>query len=299
LASRGPRLRAAARFAAALVFTALVPLQAQRYADPDSVRFITSDVANFWDAVDSASSLDLAQRIADGYLGRASLGLRAFAPMHVGGSFNVARAYWTRRDEYARVRDATLRIRDAEPAMRAALARLRSLYPSASFVDVYFVIGLFGIGGWSSGEMLVVGAEMYPDPKSLPWIVAHEMVHKQQAPIADNVTLLERAFNEGSADFIGELVSGGTINAEAQRYGRAHEHELWQEFSRAMHGHTFAPWLYAYDKPVDRPADLGYFFGYRIAEAYYDRATDKAAAIRDIIRAENVDDILKRSGYSP
>ncbi len=286
------------RFVAAFVFTAMAPLHAQRHADPDSVRFITSDVAHFWAAVDGASSTDLLARIGD-YLSAASPGLRAFAPTHVGGAFNVAREYWTRRDEYARVRDATLHVCDAESAMRATLVKLRSLYPSATFVDVYFVIGLFGIGGWSSGDMLVIGAEMYPDPTSLPWIVAHEMVHKQQPPIGDGVTLLERAFNEGSADFIGELVSGGTINAEPQRYGRAHEHELWQEFSRAMHGRIYAPWLYAYNKPVDRPADLGYFFGYRIAEAYYNRATDKAAAIRDILRAENVDDILKRSGYAP
>ena len=276
----------------------MAPLHAQRHTDPDSVRFITSDVTHFWSAVDGASSTDLLARVGD-YLSAASPGLRAFAPMHVGGAFNVAREYWTRRDEYARVRDATLHVCDAESAMRATLVKLRSLYPSATFVDVYFVIGLFGIGGWSSGDMLVIGAEMYPDPKSLPWIVAHEMVHKQQPPIGDRVTLLERAFNEGSADFIGELVSGGTINAEPQRYGRAHEHELWQEFSRAMHGRSYAPWLYAYNKPVDRPADLGYFFGYRIAEAYYNRATDKTAAIRDILRAENVDDILKRSGYAP
>jgi uncharacterized protein YjaZ len=33
-----------------------------------------------------------------------------------------------------------------------------------------------------------------------------------------------------------------------------------------------------------RPADLGYFIGYRIAQSYYEHATDKRRGIRDILR---------------
>ena len=39
--------------------------------------------------------------------------------------------------------------------------------------------------------------------------------------------------------------------------------------------------------------------GYRIAEAYYAKQTDKAAALRDIIRITDAEDFLARSGYSP
>jgi uncharacterized protein YjaZ len=51
--------------------------------------------------------------------------------------------------------------------------------------------------------------------------------------------------------------------------------------------------------PGDRPNDLGYFIGYRIAQAYYTRARDKRAAIRDILRVRDVDRLLRESGYAP
>ena len=43
---------------------------------------------------------------------------------------------------------------------------------------------------------------------------------------------------------------------------------------------------------------LGYFMGYRIAQAYYERAPDKKTAIRDILRVKNAEDFLERSGYA-
>lgn len=54
-----------------------------------------------------------------------------------------------------------------------------------------------------------------------------------------------------------------------------------------MHGTDYAGWLYDGDKKSDRPADLGYWMGYRIARGYYLRADDKAAAIHDML---NIDD---------
>ena len=57
-----------------------------------------------------------------------------------------------------------------------------------------------------------------------------------------------------------------------------------------------------YGAPKDgRPNDLGYFIGYRIAQAYYQRASDKSQAVRDIIAACRGDarDFLARSGYAP
>jgi hypothetical protein len=60
-----------------------------------------------------------------------------------------------------------------------------------------------------------------------------------------------------------------------------------------------------YGRPADgRPSDLGHFIGYRIAQAYYDKATDKAKAIRDIIGGDaagrgTIRRLLAQSDYSP
>ena len=112
--------------------------------------------------------------------------------------------------------------------------------------------------------------------------------------------MLEHTFLEGTADFLGEMISGSQINNAAHEYGLGHEHALWQEFKSHFDDRQFYPWMYG--RPPDgRPNDLGYFIGYRIAEAYYNRTADKQHAIRDIISGgnDNVRELLAKSGYDP
>lgn len=105
---------------------------------------------------------------------------------------------------------------------------------------------------------------------------------------------------EGGADFIGSLSSGGNINAWIATWALPREAALFAEFKTSMHGTDVSRWLYNQGSPPpDRPGDLGYFIGYRIAEAYYNKAADKTAALRDIIEMRDADDFLTRSGYAP
>ena len=90
----------------------------------------------------------------------------------------------------------------------------------------------------------------------------------------------------------------GSANPRAHDYGRAHEHDLWVEFRQNMDQQDYTGWMYT-EATGDRPKDLGYFIGYRIAQAFYAHASDKRTAIRDIVRAANVPKILHKSGYDP
>lgn len=45
------------------------------------------------------------------------------------------------------------------------------------------------------------------------------------------------------------------------------------------------------------PADLGYYVGYEISKAYYDRQGDKKQAIQDLILLVSSEDILRLSRY--
>lgn len=66
-----------------------------------------------------------------------------------------------------------------------------------------------------------------------------------------------------------------------------------------MHGTDYAGWLYdGSQSPEGRPADLGYWMGYRIARGYYRRAADKAQAIRDMLRIRDFDAFLEASGVA-
>jgi uncharacterized protein YjaZ len=64
-----------------------------------------------------------------------------------------------------------------------------------------------------------------------------------------------------------------------------------------MNGDKTDNWLYQGDKAKDRPADLGYYVGYKIVESYYKNATDKKQAVKDILGIKDVQEFLKTSRY--
>src|SRR5690606_37344104 len=133
---------------------------------------------------------------------------------------------------------------------------------------------------------------------SLPGIVAHEWVHFQQdSDTGEEPTLLQAAIGEGVADFIAELGAGRHINQDVHAWAEPRAAGLWEEFRQRMHGTDYAGWLYDGGAGTPgRPADLGYWTGYRIARAYYERADDKAAAIREMLAIEDFKAFLEASG---
>ena len=111
--------------------------------------------------------------------------------------------------------------------------------------------------------------------------------------------LSDQALIEGSADFVGELAAGSFMNKPIYEYGYAHEAELWSEFQLAMNGTNTTAWLYNQGNASSpRPGDLGYFIGYRIAQAYYNKSADKRAALKAIIEVSDAARFLAASGYN-
>jgi hypothetical protein len=266
-------------------------------SDPDAAELVTSDIALFWRAVDMASLDSLDKLLQREYLDTGTDALRDFIPQRIKSAEALAEAVQSEKSRYERVRVSSLRIAAFERAIRAPFYALKYLYGDAVFPDVFFVIGRFTSGGTVTENGIIIGAEMYENLKALPHIVAHELVHIQQKAIADqNWTLLSQSVLEGSADFVGELISGWHINQKAHEYGRERESELWQQFKKDMDRQTLAGWLYG-DPPDGRPPDLGYFIGYRIVEKYYERQDDKMAAIQDILHAGDARILLAKSGY--
>ena len=105
------------------------------------------------------------------------------------------------------------------------------------------------------------------------------------------------AIEEGSADFLAELTVGGHINPHLHEWADARELELWEEFKKGMHDDDYSGWLYEGDAAEDRPADLGYFIGYKISRSYYENAQDKSRAIYDILNITDFGEFLSASGY--
>lgn len=285
--------------------------------DPEAARIVTEDIGRFWEAFDRAAPEFPEEPFESLYLSRGTPGLEDFVKARIGSAAKLAETVRKRPKYYASIRESTLRIKDMEPSIRASLRALKDLYPEAVFPDVYFVIGRLNSGGTTSGRGLLIGAEMYGRTPGMPaeelsdWlrqvltpvdriphIVAHELIHFEQKYGGSEV-LLVQSIREGSADFLAELISGRHINHHVHEWADPREAELWQEFRQKMHAKGFAGWLYGGDPASDgRPADLGYWMGYKITKAYYDRAADKGQAIREILDIRDFDAFLAKSGYA-
>jgi uncharacterized protein YjaZ len=161
------------------------------------------------------------------------------------------------------------------------LRRFQALYPEAVFPDVYLVVGVANSGGTTSDRGLLIGAEMHVRAP-VPVIVIHELVHFEQKSRSSKV-LLDQSLREGAADFVSSQVTGRTINEHVREWAEPRRDQLFQEFAQKAHGQDFKGWLYDGDRIKDRPADLGYWIGAEIASDYYDRATDKPVALREIM----------------
>lgn len=309
----------------ALASAALVlPLAAPRAqgSDPDSAQIITSDIPRFWNAWDrmqtAATRDDSLRALFEEYYLGASPGLVGFIRLRVSSVYQLLDAIERHPRYYASIRASTLRVAEFEPRIRRAFQVLDSLYPDAVFPDTYVLIGRLSSGGTLTRDDLLIGAEMYgmtpeaPQDEltgwlatvlkpvdAIPHIVAHELIHYQQRyPDADPPTLLSQSVREGSADFLAELISGRHINAHVHEWANPRAGELWQEFRERMHGTSSSEWLYGGNEDTDRPADLAYWMGYRIAAAYYGGAADKTEAIADILNITDFDAFLDRSGVA-
>ncbi len=125
-------------------------------------------------------------------------------------------------------------------------------------------------GGNSSNEGISIGTELFKNLDGVVPLIVHEMVHFQQNNKGGE-TLLKQALTEGGADFIGEFVSGEPMNVKAFQYGEANSDKLYKEFVTRYKSDDFRDWFYWTSKKDDRHNDLGYWIGYKICEAYFNK----------------------------
>ena len=283
--------------------------------DPDAARIVTSDIELFWKAYDRAKPENDLIIYRDEYLRKGSVGLQEFTRLRIGSSCNLVNAISTSPKYYAALREPSLKIASYEDRIRASFKKLKEIYPAAVFPDVYFVIGRMNSAGTLSDKGLLIGVDMFGKNGDapmdelgswhkavvgsidrLPYVVAHELIHYQQKT-AEADTLLARAIGEGVPDFVGELIAGDSINPHLHAYANPIERELWLEFKKEMYGKSVSRWLYQGDDSKDRPADLGYWIGYKIAESYYRNAADKKQAVRDMLEIKDFAKFLADSRY--
>jgi Predicted Zn-dependent protease (DUF2268) len=291
------------------------------------VRFITDDLVRFWQAFDQAQTVPNQAIIYQReYLELGTVGLQDFSQINEFNASSLAEVVDSYPNFFRAIRNNTLSLtRDhrIQSQIKTHFENLKRLYLPVQFQDVYFVIGALNSGGTVSVNGLLMGTEINardastPIGELSPWLqantgsledlarlVVHEAVHTLQHLNGTSLEVAERsllwkAIQEGGADFVTILATGQEPPTPFFKYGLKHEHDLWQEFSSVMNGTDISEWIYNGDRSTSRPADLGYFIGYRILEAYYNRMPDKQKSIAEILAIRDPERILAESGYNP
>ena len=287
-----------------------------------AVALVTSDIENFWKAYDASQPGQREEAFQKLYLDAGSPGLQDFVKLRIRTAQALAAAVDRQYPKfYAGIRPHTLRVEAQRAAILKSLDRYRELYPEANFPTVYFVIGRLTSGGTTSDRGLLIGTEVNslgPDVDTseidpsfrramgtsdrLPLIVIHELTHTQsREPNIPGVGgLLGACIREGAADFMTELVSGSSINADLEGWAEPRRDELFQRLAkdRAANPDDHSKWMYNYSRAGNEPADLGYWVGAEICRSYYAQASDKPKAIREIVTLSHMGEIVRNSKYA-
>ncbi|PST84021.1 hypothetical protein C7T94_04595 [Pedobacter yulinensis] len=289
----------------------------------------TRDIDHFWTAFDRLKKCknyaDSCLAFQEEYLDKATNGFRDFIRIR-----NLtAEKYVAMASRYPKflssIRSKTYLVKQWQENVKRVFERFAKLYPAFKPTKVCFAIGILNTGGTVSNRFVLIGTELaastayadlsefspgafkdklaYRDDLTdrIVSLIAHECVHTQQPAIglpADQCPLLAQSLREGAADFIGELVVGKSFTGN-HTYGDANEKTLWQKFRKQLCSGKTEDWLYNATTIKDRPADLGYYIGYRIAKTYYTQAKDKQQAVSAIMGITDPQDFLTKSGYDP
>jgi hypothetical protein len=285
--------------------------------------------------IDAHEALRFARLMKDGavptadvlqreYLDGAGPAVKIFTPDRIRDAQHLASAVASRPDTYRYA------IRECLPQLPALRSDLRAIYlafagllPERPLPAIQVVFGALSSGGTAGNDMQVIGLEVTCPPGTTPeqfrttmrGFFAHETVHTwqdEETPAALADLLLSTALREGVADYLAALVTGAIPHLDRDAWARPREAWLWQEFQRdrqAIRGSNasvselissphFRRWFAnCRSAPEGWPCEAGYWLGMRIAEAYVAHASDKRAAIRELLEFRDPAAILKASGY--
>lgn len=285
--------------------------------DPGQAEIVTTDVGHFWQAFDAAAKVPAAQRAdiyTKEYFDLASQGLKDYIAYRHVTPEKFAEHVEQNRAYYTEIRPYIGQVVDQKPVIAAAFGRLKALDPDVKFpAHIYFVVGPQRGAGMNSDNGIIFAAEMLATPPGIPYAynkvspafvpfgAVHETIHFDQTYQPDDkATLLQVTVIEGTADFVASLaVQEPDIRQMTDRwqYGCAHEAELAARFTGELDQTRLQPWLYDHTPDTGWPPDMGYWLGYRIAQAYYHRAADKTAALKALLAVTDFKALLKASGY--
>lgn len=287
------------------MLTKIVLAFAAAFSTSAFAQFTSTDVTRFYQVYDAAKGRPGAAELQRGYLDGGSPGVQGFIPHRIVSADNLASRIARQPAIYEKARGCLPALATLQQRVPALIDRLKGLYPKTRQPQVSIVIGAGNSGGTVAPDGVIIGLEVACQDRAgsplslderLVALVAHELVHTQQRGFADG-SLLAASLNEGIGEFVGELLSGHLHNEHLRSWTEGRQAVLDARFRAAMHKRDLSDWIYNGTGTPDAPGDLGYWQGYRIAKAYYERSADKAAAIARLLEETDAQALLRDSGW--
>jgi len=269
----------------------------------------TDDVDLFYKVYDAADGHPIAEQLQRDYLDAGSEGLHNLAKLRNVSGVRIADTLSKHPELYVKARGCTAALPRVRERVEVALRNLVRLYPQARTPPVTIAVGRgkpVGVGSPVTGlqiglEALCSAEWMNPNVEDrFVHVIAHEYAHVQQVrELVDDEhpTVLERSLIEGAAEFVAALTSGKTGYAHFDALTKGREREIETAFVADVDQTELSRWVD--NSTMEKGNDLGYWVGYRICKAYYQRATDKRQALREILELSDPHAFLAKSGWQP
>ncbi|MBB6460133.1 gliding motility protein GldB-related protein [Flammeovirga kamogawensis] len=284
--------------------------------DPNVSKVYVNDIQNFYLAFDEAlkDTLNAKHIFKELYFNKGSKGLKDFYKTKIKSVDKFSKFVLKHKEFYLSIRSDLTNLDDLKKEIKTYFLEFKSLYPNATFPDIYFVIGRFSSNGTISKNGIIIGTEILcktPNSntknwnkdilrismlrKHIPVTVIHELIHFNQKHMKKGNTILVNSMREGSAEFIAELICGETDEDYSSFIGK--EVEVWNDFKNQKdEKSTWISWNSWVRKSESRPRNAGYWSGYLLCKSYYEQNEfEKQKVIDDILNIKNYDDFYFRS----
>lgn len=295
------------RISAAILIGALISASAVTGAEAPTIQL--EDVERFYKIYEAAGGKPTAEELQRDYLDAGTDGLKQLAKSRNVTGTRIAETLMKRPEIYINAKRCVETLPRVRARLAASLRELVRLYPQARIPPVTIVVGRgrpVAVGNPITG--LQVGLEalcavdwLNPNLEDrFVHVIAHEYAHVQQAIVLaekQELTLLERSLLEGAAELAAELTSGKVAYSNFEAATRGREKEIETAFVADQDKTDLSQWMD--NSTAEKPGDLGYWVGYRIAKAYYVHSPDKTQAFREVLDMSDAKAFLAKSGWYP
>ena len=269
----------------------------------------TEDVERFYKIYEAAGGKPTAEQLQRDYIDVGTDGLRTLAKIRNVTGTRIAENLQKRPDIYTNAKRCLDVLPRVQQRLENSLRELIRRYPQARNPPVTIVVGRgkpVGVGSPVTG--LQIGLEalcavdwLNPNLEDrFVHVITHEYAHVQQAKVyteKEQLTVLERSLLEGTAELAAELTSGKVAYSHFSASTKGREKEIETAFAADQDKTDLSQWLD--NSTVEKPGDLGYWVGYRIAKAYYQYSPDKTRAFHEILELSDAKAFLAKSGWYP